>query len=210
MLKHVKKLGRRLLSPGAVVVDILDDNPADFRKKHPEMYQAVFGEGKPASHPLGLHLNMFAQSIKMRVCPGSSSAQLVPAGIPAGMPAGMQGMDSQNMMMIMGQLLSQFLGQHTPRPAPPLQVFGRQQHVHGQRSSIAGGAALEDMEGEAGGAAAAQGQSLLGGGAAPVHEHAPLDGGAPVAEPPRKMPKLSVVQASEKVRLAMAKAKDSL
>lgn len=122
LYKYVKKSGKRHLQRGGVVVERLPDSPADFRKLHPNVYGAVFGEAGPSKHPFGLHLAVIVESIPMRV----SNASVTP--MDAGCPAvgGRQGGGAAGAQAL-AQLASALMAQMLQRPQgnlPNLQFLG--------------------------------------------------------------------------------------
>ena len=93
VLKHVKRVGRRMLQPGVIGISVLPGIPSVFRTRYPDKYEESFGSTNPVAHPFGLALVMYAQSIKMRVCDSSMSSQVLPMNSPCTRWA------TQNMML---------------------------------------------------------------------------------------------------------------
>ena len=68
VLKHVKRMGRRMVQAGVVEAPSLPDYPAELRNQYPDKYNMVFSLANPIAHPFGMALAIYAHNIKMMIC----------------------------------------------------------------------------------------------------------------------------------------------
>ena len=188
VLKHVKRVGRRMLQAGVVEIPTLPTSPSEFRNKYLAKYEEVFGSASPVAHPFGIGLEMFAQSIKMRICDshvGSAALPLSSSGSSSSNSL-QQNMCSQLATMMMKQLMEQMAG---PQLLPLQMLGGGQPHAPARALPAPTPSAVPSAS-----------SCPLEGPAEDIPKAQKSEGG-------KKQPRLSVQDAAERVRSIMDKAK---
>lgn len=119
VLKHVKRAGRRFLTPGMVDVPVLPASPQEYRRLYPSQFQSVFGTMQPSGQPFGMALAMIAGSICMRVSGAPMNAPVLPCARGQGDAA------SQCQQMLMKCMMAMIGQGQGDGVLPGFQVFGK-------------------------------------------------------------------------------------